>query len=56
MTTDITTTLTVPITPVGPNEVGRLADASLVFTGGPCEGCQLVGFSVWRNKRGAGSM
>ena len=25
-----------------------------MFSGGPCEGCQLVGFSVWRNRRGSG--
>jgi hypothetical protein len=54
MTTDNTTQLVVQITPVEGNEVGRLADAAVVFNGGPCEGCQLVGFSVWRNKRGTG--
>jgi hypothetical protein len=37
-----------------PDDAGPLADAALVFSSGPCEGCQLVGFSVWRNKRGSG--
>jgi hypothetical protein len=47
-------TLTIDITPTEPNDMGRLADATLTFGDGPAAGCQLVGFAVWRNKRGVG--
>ena len=30
------------------------AEAVLVLRGRPCDGCELVGFSVWRNSRGTG--
>ena len=31
---------------------GKLADAELIFSGGPLDGLKLVGFSVWERKGG----
>ena len=39
-----------------PNEksspAGKLADAELLFSGGPLDGLRLVGFAVWERKGG----
>ena len=35
------------------NPPGKLADAELHFSGGPCDGLKLIGFAVWERK-GAG--
>jgi hypothetical protein len=34
------------------NPPGKLADAELVFSGGPLDGLKLVGFAVWERKTG----
>ena len=36
------------------NPVGKLADAELHFSSGPCDGLKLVGFAVWERKKGGG--
>ncbi len=33
---------------------GKLADAELLFSGGPLDGLKLVGFAVWERKNGRG--
>ena len=33
---------------------GKLADAEVHFTSGPCDGLKLVGFAVWERKKGGG--
>lgn len=44
----------IQITPAKPNDMGRLAEADVVFEDGACHGCRLTGFTVWRRKRGEG--
>ena len=34
------------------NPPGKLADAELLFSGGPLDGLKLVGFAVWERKGG----
>lgn len=34
------------------NPAGKLADAELLFSGGPLNGLKLVGFGVWERKGG----
>jgi hypothetical protein len=34
------------------NPPGKLADAELHFTDGPCEGMKLIGFAVWERRTG----
>ncbi|MEO8481559.1 MAG: hypothetical protein ABI634_05065 [Acidobacteriota bacterium] len=34
------------------NPAGKLADAELHFSGGPCDGLKLVGFAIWERKTG----
>ena len=34
------------------NPPGKLADAELHFTEGPCEGLKLIGFAVWERRAG----
>ena len=34
------------------NPPGKLADAELHFTNGPCEGLKLIGFAVWERRTG----
>jgi len=34
------------------NPAGKLADAELLFSGGPLDGLKLVGFAVWERKGG----
>ena len=34
------------------NPAGKLADAELLFAGGPLDGLKLVGFGVWERKGG----
>ena len=34
------------------NPPGKLADAELHFTEGPCEGLKLIGFAVWERRTG----
>ena len=34
------------------NPPGKLADAELHFTNGPCEGLKLIGFAVWERRVG----
>lgn len=34
------------------NPAGKLADAELLFSGGPLDGLKLVGFGVWERKGG----
>ena len=36
------------------NPVGKLADAELLFTGGPLEGLKLIGFAIWERRGGSG--
>ena len=31
---------------------GKLADAELVFSGGPLDGLKLIGFAVWERRNG----
>src|SRR5262245_31469494 len=31
---------------------GKLADAELLFSGGPLDGLKLIGFAVWERKNG----
>ena len=48
------TELTVKITPNDKgNPPGKLADAELLFIGGPLDGLKLIGFSIWE-RRGVG--
>jgi hypothetical protein len=32
----------------------RLAEGKIVFTGGPLDGCNLVGFTIWQSRNGNG--
>jgi hypothetical protein len=34
------------------NPPGKLADAELHFTEGPCDGLKLIGFAVWERRTG----
>ena len=34
------------------NPPGKLADAEMLFSGGPLDGLKLVGFGVWERKGG----
>ncbi len=34
------------------NPPGKLAEAELHFSGGPCDGLRLIGFAVWERKGG----
>ena len=34
------------------NPAGKLADAELLFSGGPLDGLKLVGFAIWERKGG----
>lgn len=34
------------------NPPGKLADAELLFSGGPCDGLKLIGFAIWERKAG----
>jgi len=34
------------------NPSGKLADAELLFTGGPLDGLKLMGFAVWERRNG----
>ena len=34
------------------NQIGKLADAELFFSGGPLDGLRLVGFAVWERRNG----
>ncbi len=34
------------------NPPGKLADAELLFAGGPLDGLKLVGFGIWERKQG----
>lgn len=34
------------------NPPGKLADAEMLFSGGPLDGLKLVGFAVWERKGG----
>ena len=36
------------------NTNNRLAEGQLVFKGGPLDGCNLVGFTIWQNRNGNG--
>lgn len=36
------------------NPPGKLADAELHFTGGPCDGLKLIGFAIWERRTGGG--
>ena len=36
------------------NTTNRLAEGKLVFIGGPLDGCNLVGFTIWQNRNGNG--
>lgn len=36
------------------NPAGKLADAELLFTGGPLDGLKLVGFALWERRNGGG--
>jgi len=35
------------------NPPGKLADAEMLFSGGPLDGMKLVGFMIWERKGGA---
>jgi len=49
------TELTVKITPNDKgNPPGKLADAELLFIGGPLDGLKLIGFSIWERRGGGG--
>ena len=49
------TELTVKITPNdNGNPPGKLADAELLFKGGPLDGLKLIGFSIWERRVGGG--
>jgi len=41
-----------------PNDKGspdsKLADAELIFSGGPLDGLKLVGFAIWERRKGSG--
>ena len=49
-----TTKFTVQIELAQSNSNNRLADGHLAFKGGPLDGCNLGGFTIWQNKRGDG--
>lgn len=34
------------------NPAGKLADAEMLFSGGPLDGLKLVGFAIWERKGG----
>src|SRR3982074_3212806 len=55
MRTMATDSMTVKINPNDKgNQVGRLADAELHFTGGPLDGLKLIGFGIWERRGGSG--
>jgi hypothetical protein len=51
-TPKVSVTVQIELAPV--NTTNRLAEGTLLFTGGPLDGCSLVGFAVWQNRSGNG--
>ena len=49
-TPKVSVSVQIELVPVSTNN--RLADGKIVFTGGPLDGCHLVGFTIWQNRNG----
>ena len=48
----VSVTVQIELAPVNTNN--RLAEGKLVFKGGPLDGCNLVGFTIWQSRNGNG--
>jgi hypothetical protein len=51
-TPKVSVTVQIELAPVNTNN--RLAEGTLVFKGGPLDGCSLVGFTIWHSRNGHG--
>jgi hypothetical protein len=51
-TPNVSVTVQIELAPANTNN--RLAEGKLVFKGGPIDGCNLVGFTIWQSRNGNG--